>query len=192
MNIVSRLTIAAAFTAVAAVACTSVPDEPVSVGVDTDQVDTKCIKGGITCGVAGSTSGGTKGGTVGGTSGTVSTSSSSSGGTTSSGGTSGKLGDIWNGSSGTLAPADPVETCGTNPTGSTTQPPANARVGAGCDPTDCGPWCRWDAQQYGCDCSGAGYGLSSTIGCPARHPCGRYVWGTVRCYDRLESGDCAP
>lgn len=171
MNIVSRLTIAIAFASVAAVACTTVPDEPVSVGVEADQVDTKCIKGGITCGSLGG------GRTVGGDLSTSSGGTVSSGGTTSSssGGTSGKLGAT----SGALTSSGVVmveEQCGPK----------------GCDPIDCGEYCRWNKDMSGCDCSGAGYGLSSTISCPWSHPCGRTVFGIARCYDRLASGECAP
>lgn len=186
MNIVSRFTIAAAFAGVAAVACSSAPDEPVSAGVDIGQVDTKCIKGGITCGVTG---GATTGGI--GTSGTVSTSSGGGGTTTTSGGASGKVGSSGAfTSSGVLYP-DFGETCGTNPYGTPTPPPANARTTGGCDPIDCGK-CVTDPQADACVCLNVGYGTLAAITCPVAHPCGIVVRGVARCYDFLPNGECFP
>ena len=186
MNIVSRLTIGASFAAAAAVACTSLPEEPASVDVDTDQLGARCIKGGVTCGPTGASAGGVTGGV--GTSGTVSTSSSGGGGVT--GGTSGKLsssGLLTSG--GTLAPETPEPaSCGEN----STTAPSNARTTGGCDPVDCGEWCQWDREHVSCSCIGVGYGLASSITCPVAHPCGREVRGVVRCYDYLPGGVCAP
>lgn len=142
MTTVSRFTIAAAFSALTTVACSSAPtpEEPASVDVQTDQVDPNCVKGGGLCGVVG------RGGSA-----------------------------VFNPSGGQLVAADP------------TPPPPPP--GKGYEPEDCGE-CRWDTAHYACVCSGVGYGLSSTIGCPYSHPCALYVWGAYRCYDRLSSGYC--
>lgn len=55
MTTLASLTLAASVLALTAVACSaaSVPEEPASVEVQTDQVQTNCVKGGITCGVVG-------------------------------------------------------------------------------------------------------------------------------------------
>ncbi|MBS2014832.1 MAG: hypothetical protein JST00_18225 [Deltaproteobacteria bacterium] len=161
MNNVTRIVVvASAFSALAAIACTTAPGDDVSVEVQQGTVDPNCIKGGLGCAPTGgtTTSSGGKGG-VGGI-------ASSSGlvldpGTSSSGGTSGT-----SGTSGSTMP--------------------NLVPPKGIDPINCGDACRWKPAGQnnieGCDCGGAGNGLQSGIVCPIAYPCRYYVWGAYRCY----------
>lgn len=66
-------------------------------------------------------------------------------------------------------------------------PPSSppALPGKGEAPLDCGIACTWDAEHFGCDCKGAGYGIESTIHCGWSNPCPRMVNGSYRCYPSI-------
>jgi hypothetical protein len=71
-----------------------------------------------------------------------------------------------------------------------TPPPSPpALPGKGEAPIDCGNMgCRWDSEHFGCDCSGVGYGVESSIHCGFTNPCPRLVLGAYRCYPGIYCG----
>jgi hypothetical protein len=89
----------------------------------------------------------------------------------------GRGGGLFTSSSGGML-ADPV-------TPPSTPPPL---PGKGAEPLDCGDHCHWDSEHFGCDCTGVGYGLQSTINCGLTNPCPRMVLGTYRCYPGIYCG----
>lgn len=160
----SRLAVAAAaFSAVAIVACSATPiDDSPNVEVKQGTVDPTCVRGGPTCGVTGASS-----------SGSVLDPGTSSGSTS---GSSGRFPGLVSSSGFVLDPGTGSSSSG-GTSGST--PPR------GVDPLSCGECISLydeDGVLYGCDCRGAGNGLQSGIVCPVSAPCRYLVHGSYRCY----------